>query len=378
MSPADFASFSNNAIAFASVVYVLAFLSHVAEWAFGRSLPASDAVAVGEPVAVGAPAAAAPSYDGPAAADDVAALADEELASKAQKLEKFGRIGVALTVVAAALHLAGLVTRGLGADPARVPWGNMYEFAVAGAFGVSAIYLVLLRKYSLRWLGIFVTGFEVVVLMLAVLLLYVPAGPLVPALHSYWLVIHVVAAVIATGAFTVGAMASALYLGLAAVALYADARPLIPALQSSWLKIHVSAAIVSTGIFFVAGVATALYLARLRSDRRGVPSRLPAAEVLDRTAYRLIAFGFPIWTFAVIAGAIWAERAWGRYWGWDPKETWAFISWVLYAGYLHARSTSGWRGKPAAIIALVAFGSMLANYFGVNLWITGLHSYAGT
>ena len=336
MSPADFASFSNNAIAFASVVYVLAFLSHVAEWAFGRSLPASDAVAVGEPVAVGAPAAAVPSYDGPAAADDVAVRADEELASKAQKLEKFGRIGVALTVVAAALHLAGLVTRGLGADPARVPWGNMYEFAVAGAFGVSAIYLVLLRKYSLRWLGIFVTGFEVVVLMLAVLLLYVPAGPLVPALHSYWLVIHVVAAVIATGAFTVGAMASA------------------------------------------------LYLVKARAERRndasstGYIDRLPKAAVLDRVAYRVHAFGFPVWTFAaLVAGPIWAEYAWGRYWGWDPKEVWAFITWVVYAAYLHARATAGWRGKGAAVIALIGFATLMFNFVGINLFGSGLHSYSG-
>ena len=336
MSPADFASFSNNAIAFASVVYVLAFLSHVAEWAFGRSLPASDAVAVGEPVAVGAPAAAAPSYDGPAAADDVAAGADEELASKAQKLEKFGRIGVALTVVAAALHLAGLVTRGLGADPARVPWGNMYEFAVAGAFGVSAIYLVLLRKYSLRWLGVFVTGFEVVVLMLAVLLLYVPAGPLVPALHSYWLVIHVVAAVIATGAFTVGAMASALYLVKARAERRTDAS--------------------STG-----------YVARL-----------PKAAVLDRVAYRVHAFGFPVWTFAaLVAGPIWAEYAWGRYWGWDPKEVWAFITWVVYAAYLHARATAGWRGKGAAVIALIGFATLMFNFVGINLFGSGLHSYSG-
>jgi cytochrome c-type biogenesis protein CcsB len=340
VSPADFASFSNNAIAFASVVYVLAFLSHVAEWAFGRSLPAADAVAVGEPVAVGAPAAAAPSYDGPAAADDVAvgraADADEELASKAQRLEKFGRIGVALTVVAAALHLAGLVTRGLGADPARVPWGNMYEFAVAGAFGVSAIYLALLRKYSLRWLGIFVTGFEVVVLMLAVLLLYVPAGPLVPALQSYWLVIHVVAAVIATGAFTVGAMASALYLVKARAERRTDAS--------------------STG-----------YVARL-----------PKAAVLDRVAYRVHAFGFPVWTFAaLVAGPIWAEYAWGRYWGWDPKEVWAFITWVVYAAYLHARATAGWRGKGAAVIALIGFATLMFNFVGINLFGSGLHSYSG-
>ncbi len=336
MSAADFASFSNNAIAFASVVYVLAFLSHVAEWAFGRSLPAADVAARPvEPVAVGAPAAAAPSYDGGLLADAPGG-GTTDLASKARNLEKFGRIGVALTVVAAVLHLAGLVTRGLASDPIRVPWGNMYEFAVAGAFGASAIYLVLLKKYSLRWLGIFVTGFSVVVLMLAVLLLYVPAGPLVPALHSYWLVIHVVAAVIATGAFTVGAMASVLYLVKGRAERRTDA-------------------------------ATTGYVARL-----------PKAAVLDRVAYRVHAFGFPVWTFAaLVAGPIWAEYAWGRYWGWDPKEVWAFITWVVYAAYLHARATAGWRGRGAAVVALIGFATLMFNFVGINLFGSGLHSYSG-
>jgi cytochrome c-type biogenesis protein CcsB len=336
VTPADFASFSNNAIAFASVVYVLAFLSHIAEWAFGRSVPAE--ATVGEPVAVGAKADAGTSYDGPAAAATAPAAdgLDDEIAAKAYNVEKFGRIGVGLTVVAAALHLAGLVARGLGAEPARVPWGNMYEFAIAGAFGVTAIYLLLLRKYSLRWMGVFVTGFSVATLMLAVLLLYVPAGPLVPALHSYWLVIHVVAALIATGAFGVGAIASA------------------------------------------------LYLVKSRAERRtdapvtGYVARLPKASVLDRVAYRVHAFGFPVWTFAaLVAGPIWAEYAWGRYWGWDPKEVWAFITWVVYAAYLHARATAGWRGKGAAVIALVGFATLMFNFVGINLFGSGLHSYSG-
>jgi cytochrome c-type biogenesis protein CcsB len=336
VSPADFASFSNNAVAFASVVYVLAMLSHVAEWAFARSLPAGEPVPVraADPVAV--PAAAGPSYPSEAVHDLTDGAREDELAEKGLRVEKFGRIGVALTVVAAALHLAGLVTRGLGADPARVPWGNMYEFAIAGAFGVTAIYLALLRKYSLRWLGVFVTGFSVVVLMLAVLLLYVPAGPLVPALQSYWLVIHVVAAVIATGAFTVGAMASALYLVKSRAERRADA------------------------------------------PTTGYVARLPKAAVLDRVAYRVHAFGFPVWTFAaLVAGPIWAQYAWGRYWGWDPKEVWAFITWVVYAAYLHARATAGWKGKGAAIIALVGFATLMFNFVGINLFGSGLHSYSG-
>ncbi|HEX6875470.1 MAG TPA: c-type cytochrome biogenesis protein CcsB [Nocardioidaceae bacterium] len=343
MTPADFASFSNNAIAFASVVYALAFLSHIAEWAFGRSLPAEAPArttrSAAQPVAAGVSAGGAASYDAAAGAGVSEGAVDRDgndLEAKAYNVEKFGRIGVALTIVAALLHLAGLVTRGLGADPARVPWGNMYEFSVAGAFGVTLMYLVLLRKYSLRWLGVFVTGFAVVVLMLAVLLLYVPAGPLVPALHSYWLVIHVVAAVIGAGAFAVGAMASGLYLVKSRAERRADA------------------------------------------PTTGYVARLPEASVLDRVAYRVHAFGFPIWTFAaLVAGPIWAEYAWGRYWGWDPKEVWAFITWVVYAAYLHARATAGWKGKGAAIIALVGFGTVLFNFVGINLFGSGLHSYSG-
>ena len=335
MTPADFASFSNNAIASASVVYVLALLSHLAEWAAGRSVPAETAPADAQAeVPVGA-TVGAPAGD-EAGAPAGAPAGGPSYAARAHTAERLGRIGVALTVVAAGLHLAGLVTRGLGADPARVPWGNMYEFSVAGSFGVTAIYLVLLRRYSLRWLGVFVTGFAVVVLMLAVLLLYVPAGPLVPALQSYWLVIHVVAAVIASGAFAVGAMTSA------------------------------------------------LYLVKARAERRsdapttGYVARLPGAAVLDRVAYRVHAFGFPVWTFAaLVAGPIWAEYAWGRYWGWDPKEVWAFITWVVYAAYLHARATAGWRGRGAAVIALVGFGTVLFNFVGINLFGSGLHSYSG-
>jgi len=343
VSPAELASFSNNAIAFASVVYGLALLGHIAEWAFGRSVPADVSAAdvamparAAAPATVSATVSAGGTAGGTAGTSGSAAGSDgDELARKALRIEMFGRIGVALTIVAAALHLAGLVARGLSAD--RVPWGNMYEFSVAGAFGVTAIYLLLLRRYSLRWLGVFVTAFSVVVLMLSVLLLYVPAGPLVPALQSYWLVIHVVAAVIAAGAFAVGAMASA------------------------------------------------LFLVKSRAERRddggpttGYVARLPKASVLDRVAYRVHAFGFPVWTFAaLVAGPIWAEYAWGRYWGWDPKEVWAFITWVVYAAYLHARATAGWRGKGAAVIALVGFATLMFNFVGINLFGSGLHSYSG-
>jgi cytochrome c-type biogenesis protein CcsB len=335
VSTADLAAFSNNAIAFASVIYVLAFLSHLGEWVLGRTVPVD--VAEPQPAVVGAKVASSSSGAG-AATDLVGSSEATSVEDRSERIELFGRVGISLTVLAAVLHLASLVTRGLGADPARVPWGNMYEFCLTGTFAVTVIYLALLRRYHLRWLGPVVTGFAVVILMLAVLVLYVPAGPLVPALHSYWLVIHVIAAIIATGAFTVGGMASLLFL----VKSRAEARG--------------------------------------RVRRTGYVARLPQAAVLDRVAYRMHAFGFPIWTFAaLVAGPIWAEYAWGRYWGWDPKEVWAFITWVVYAAYLHARATAGWKGRAAAIIALVGLATLLFNFVGINYFFgsTSQHSYAG-
>ncbi len=286
-------------------------------------------------VGAGAPAGGGsdvPPEQGTAAA---AAPADDE---REFQIDRFGRIGVALTVVACVVHLSAIVTRGLGSDPIRVPWGNMYEFTMAGTFGVAAMYLLLLRRYQLRWMGLLVAAFEVIVLMCNQLLLYEPAGPLVPALHSYWLMIHVTAAILASGAFGVGALASI------------------------------------------------LYLVKDRADRRGTVrssgylARLPQTSLLDRAAYRVHAFAFPIWTFAaLIAGPIWAKYAWGSYWNWDPKEVWAFITWVVYAAYLHARVTAGWKGRTAAIIALVGFGTLLFNFIGINFFFGAgsMHSYAG-
>ncbi len=330
MTTAQFAAFSDNAIMFASIVYVLAFLSHLTEWVFVRSLPVPATAEVREPAMAGADVSERPPVEVAAASDKAA---DAEL-----RVEKYGRIGLALTIVGCALHFLGLVSRGLGSDPIRVPWGNMYEFTLAGTFGVSLMYLVLMKRYHLRWMGVLVTGFLVVVLMLDQLVLYQDAGPLVPALHSYWLAIHVLAAIIASGAFAVGALTLVLFL--------------------------VKDRAVRRGTI----------------GDRGYLSRLPAAPDLERVAYRLHAFGFPIWTFAaLVAGPIWAEYAWGSYWNWDPKEVWAFITWVIYAAYLHARATAGWKGKAASVIALVGFASLLFNFVGINYFFGGgsMHSYAG-
>jgi cytochrome c-type biogenesis protein CcsB len=177
-------------------------------------------------------------------------------------------------------------------------------------------------------------------------------------------------------------------LGLAVYVLYTDSAQLVPALHSYWLYIHVGCAIVSGALFYLGAVASFLYLFRDRYEEKiasgrpvnrlaSVLRRLPSAGSLDKFAYRINAMVFPLWTFTIIAGAIWAEAAWGRYWGWDPKEVWAFITWVAYACYLHARATTGWKGRKAAYLAVIAFVSFLINYYGVNIFVTGLHSYAG-
>jgi cytochrome c-type biogenesis protein CcsB len=337
------ASLSNNALYSATVVYVLAMLAHVLEWAMARDLPAPEVSA--SPALVGSGSSGTGAHAaqsgfsprGPADGSGAAqALPDGD--DPAERSDRFGRIGLSLTVLGVLLHTAGVVMRGLAAE--RVPWGSMYEFAITGSLAVAVAYLFLVRRYSARWLGLLVTGLLVILLGLAVIVLYRPVGPLVPALHSYWLVIHVSAAAISGGAFTIGALASVLFL------------------VRSRLERN------------VAGAADA-------GSRRGFLWRLPSAEAIDRVSYRVHAFAFPLWTFAVLAGAIWAQYAWGRYWGWDPKEVWAFITWVVYAAYLHARATVGWRGTAAAYVALFGFATFIFNFVGINLFGSGLHSYSG-
>jgi len=247
------------------------------------------------------------------------------------RTERVGRLASAFVVLGFLLLTAAVIFRGISAH--RVPWGNMYEFSITGAFAFSGAYLFALKKYKLRWLGLPVS--------LAVLLT----------------------------------------LGTAITLLYRPSAPLVPALKSTWLVIHVSAAIISGGVFLLANCVAAAYLILDRYEQKGVrpiwAQRLPSLEVLDNLSYRLVALVFPLWTFAVIAGAIWAESAWGRYWGWDPKETWAFITWVAYAAYLHARVTVGWRGRKAAWLCLFAGSTFLFNYIYINVWGTGRHTYSG-
>ena len=249
-----------------------------------------------------------------------------------------GNIGMSLTWLGTLLLGLGILFRGLSAG--RVPIGNMYEFSLAAGFAVSLTYCLMSISRDLRWLGLFISIPVLLDLGLALTVLYTESAQLVPALNSYWLAIHVSAAVVCIGAFTMGAALSGLYL----VAQAAEDR-------------------VATG--------------KEPGRSSAFAQRVPSADRLDLMSYRIHAFMFPIWTFAVIAGAIWAEAAWGRYWGWDPKETWAFITWVIYAAYLHARATAGWRGKKAAYVALAGYATILFNYFVVNIFVQGLHSYSG-
>ena len=263
-----------------------------------------------------------------------------------------GNIGMSLTWLAFGLLVVALIARAAWAG--RAPWGNMYEYSLASAAAITGVFLVVSLRRDVRWLGLLVTMASLVTLGVAVLFLYNDSPQLVPALKSYWLAIHVSAAIISGGAFTVGAAATILY--LAADRAERDAAGAGP--QS------------------LTGVRGSFRSANSRAAA-WVAQRVPESPALDAMAYRVNAFVFPLWTFTVIAGAIWAEDAWGRYWGWDPKETWAFITWLVYAGYLHARATAGWRGRKAAVLGLVGFACFLINFFGVNLFVSGLHSYAG-
>lgn len=323
MTDPSWEALSQQAVAAAGAVYFLAMLAHLVEWTLLRKVPASAEVAR---VSAGA---------GGALALDEAASADADDTHERRVLMS-GRLGLLLTWLAAGAHLVALAARGMAADPNRVPWGNMYEFTLSGTFVVAALYLATRRRFALGWMAPIVVSTVLVLLMVAEIWLYAPVSPLTEALNSPWLVIHVVSAVIATGAFTLGGITSVLYL------LKERAQAKHPERTTGYL------------------------------------ARVPAPAVLDRVSYRMHAFGFPVWTFAVlITGPIWAHEAWASYWNWDPKEVWAFITWVVYAAYLHARSTAGFKGRNAAIIALIGLATLWFNFIGINFFSSSSqHSYA--
>lgn len=322
MNAEGLAELSDLFVVAAVLLYLFSMVGFAVELAFGRARldQASVRGRAKVPAAVGA--AGAGTSNG-VTADEVVSDGGtaDEVADGPDWSVKAGLAGLGLAWLGWAANLGAIATRGLAAD--RWPWGNMYEFVVGICFAAVTAFLVTQFRRNVRFLGAFVM------------------------------------------------VTAALGLGLAVKALYTSAGPVVPALDSYWIAIHVTAAILASGMFIMAGVAGILYLVRKEG-----PSRLPSRAELEKVANRAIVLAFPLWTFAVIAGALWADRAWGRYWGWDPKEVWSFITWVGYAAYLHARVTAGWRGQRATIVQLVAFACLLFNLFGVNIFISGLHSYA--
>ncbi|MEV4692119.1 c-type cytochrome biogenesis protein CcsB [Micromonospora echinospora] len=319
---------SDQLVTYAILVYLIAMISHAVEFALGNARKAPAAAPARELVGAGVGGA------GGTVDEPVVPGTPPRPDRSAARAVLAGRIAGWLTVLAAALHLGAVVTRGVAAD--RMPWGNMYEFVLTGTWiGMAAWLVVLWKQPWLRRLGLFLTLVMVLLLAFAELKLYVPIEPLMPALQSWWFIIHVSTIIFASGIFLLGVVPAAAYL-----------------MRAGW-----------------------------EQGRRSFPytlaRRLPEAAGLERLTFTLHAFSFPIFTFAVIAGAIWAEAAWGRPWAWDPKETWAFISWVVYAGYLHARATPSVKRNVATWIAIVGFLTVMMNLFGVNFFFTGLHSYAG-
>ena len=245
------------------------------------------------------------------------------------------RAGFALACIGFVIELAAVALRGIAAG--RVPWANMFEFSLTGTVLIVAVFLGVVRRTRLVFLGSFVLGLVTIVLGLTVVRYYVPVIPLVPALQSAWLVVHVLVALLGTAFF---------------------------------------------GVAFAASAAQLIALRR--ESGRALPRRLlrpfgalPDSGTLDQLAYRLNIVGFILWTFTLMAGAIWAGRAWGRYWGWDTKEVWTFVIWVIFAAYLHAKATRGWSGARAAWLSIIGFGAVVFNFAVVNVFFTGLHAYSG-
>ncbi|WP_072804457.1 c-type cytochrome biogenesis protein CcsB [Rhodococcoides yunnanense] len=303
----------------AFTIYVLAFILLIWQYASVKA----TAVQARELVGSGAPVASAGT---PGRVVDT---------PKRPLAERLSGMGYALLILALVLHVSAVVLRGFATH--RFPLGNMYEFVTMATAAAALTSIVLLRKRTMRPMLVFVLA-PIIVLMF-----------------------------------------------LAATKLYADAAPVVPALRSYWLPIHVTIVSVGSGILLVSGVASLLFLLRIRQpagEETGsfwgrFASRLPDAQSLDRLAYKTTIIAFPLFGAGVILGAIWAEAAWGRFWGWDPKETMSFIAWIIYAAYLHARATSGWRNTRAAWINIAGFTAMLFNLFIINMVVSGLHSYAG-
>ncbi|KAA9111481.1 c-type cytochrome biogenesis protein CcsB [Microbacterium rhizomatis] len=345
----------------AIAIYALAFIAYAVDLAT-RSALAVDArgvradaarVRVRETVGAAVGAAGANSVASDGSVDELHAeerAADAALNAPPSRRPRliWARIGTALTVLAFLFHVAGDVTRGIASG--RVPWSNMYEFSLTGTMLIVGVYLVVLFRYDLRFLGSFITGLVVLLLGGATMAFYVEVTPLADPLKSIWLVVHVFVASLATALF-------ALAFALSVIQLMQARREARVVAAASASGAKQGAGLTKTGPRF------------LRA--------LPSADALESLAYRFAILGFIFWTFTLIAGSIWANDAWGRYWGFDTKEVWTFVIWVLYAGYIHARATRGWRGTRSAWLSIIGFSAVMFNFTIVNLFFKGLHVYSG-
>jgi cytochrome c-type biogenesis protein CcsB len=330
MTNETLAGYANLSLYSAMAVFTIAMLCHAVYLA--ALLPARDRAAElvsereRELVGAAAPGQAAES-GGAGAAVPATRHPDVDVPLRARKA---AGVAASTTWLGGLLLLASVVLRGLSVH--RWPLGNMFEFAVMGSMFTVLAYAIWSTRRDLRWLGVFITAPVLLVLGMAVAVWYTEASELMPSLRSYWLVIHVTVAVLATAVFTIAAAATVVYL-----------------------------------------VKDALQ----RSGRASLLDRFPETAAIERTAYGLHIVAFPLWTFTVIAGAIWARQAWASYWNWDPKEVWTFVIWVVYAAYLHSRATSGISRQTASFIALAGYACIIVNFAVVNVFFVGQHSYSG-
>jgi cytochrome c-type biogenesis protein CcsB len=242
--------------------------------------------------------------------------------------KELSRIGTLALAGAFGVHSLALISRYFEAG--HTPVTNLHESLSFFAWTIVGIYLVLYAKYRIDVLAAFVSPLAAILLLLASLFPH-------------------------------------------------EILPLPPALRSDWLPVHTILAFLGNGLFTLAFAAGVMYLIQerqIKSKKIGsMYHRLPALKILDDLNYRCLTIGFPLLTLGIISGSLWAESAWGSYWSWDAKETWSLITWFLYAAMLHARFAMGWRGRKAAILAIVGFGVLVFSFLGVNLFLSGLHSY---
>ena len=262
-------------------------------------------------------------------------VADPRMGYGTSERRPAARAAIVLMVMAFAIHVVAVVTRSIAAQ--RVPWGNMYEFSTTSALIIAGIYLIMLIRRDLRFVGVMISGLVTLLLTMATIAHPTPVSPLQPVLQSYWLIIHVSIAVLATALFTLTAAMSILQL------VQSNAQTRLMQGKGTWSFLRL----------------------------------VPTAGSLENWSYRINAVGFVMWSFTLIAGAIWAEAAWGRYWNWDTKEVWTFVIWVVYAAYLHARATRGWSGPPSAWLSIAGYLCIIFNFTVVNVYFSGLHSYSG-